>query len=320
MICLNTGLKKNGVEMTLLNRWFIYLHEVFKPLSRLVFSLILYCSIQMMMMILNGEKSISLTFDIIPASITLTLALLYYRVSDEFKDAETDRKFFPERPVPSGRVSLNDLKKLLYLTLFTAFTINIIWNKVFFIFLALFGFAFLMRHWFFLEKLISANRLYAFFSHAPISILGNFFIIGVYCKNSGTPLFSEKTIFCALFFALSGYAWEIARKTRAPHEEVDGYQTYSQILGFKISALWALLFVVGEAFMVFLYAEHLLFSAYLILWILINTVAYAFIIFYFILYHKKGSSFLQPASELHTALIYIPIIVEFAMRYGVKWQ
>src|SRR4249920_1442559 len=128
----------------MLKRWLIYLNEVFLPGSRTLVSLVLAVGIQCLYQAMTGKAPLVLTWDTAGAVATLVLILLYYRIQDEFKDAATDRKFFPNRAVPSGRVHFSDLKALMWTTFALLFIINFAWGLVIVPFLVLFGFALLM--------------------------------------------------------------------------------------------------------------------------------------------------------------------------------
>src|SRR4029453_5562647 len=136
----------------MLRRWLLYLNEVFLPVSRTLVSLILVVGIQWLYQAMLGRAPLLLTWDVVPAVLTLVLILLYYRVQDEFKDAETDRKFFPHRPVPSGRVSVHDLTVLMWTTFVVLIVMNVAWGLVIVPFAVLFVFALFMHKWFFLER------------------------------------------------------------------------------------------------------------------------------------------------------------------------
>ena len=300
----------------MLGRWLLYLNEVFLPGSRTLVALILVVVIQLLYQAMLDRAPLLLTWDTIPATLTLVLILLYYRIQDEFKDAETDRRFFPNRPVPSGRVSFHDLKALMWVTFALLIAINVVWRLVLIPFLVLFVFAMCMHKWFFLERYLSSNRLLAFMTHAPISLIGNYFVLAVYANRFGAPLFTQSAFLVALWFALPSLAWEIARKTRAPFEEIAGYQTYSVLLGSAPAALLSIAFVVAQWGLSFalpvspwyLAAMSVLSACYLIWFVR------------FVRNTRVGSSTLKPAAELYGLLSTAGLVLDLAMTRGVRWQ
>ncbi|MFN9115444.1 MAG: hypothetical protein ACK5XN_35765, partial [Bacteroidota bacterium] len=118
--------------------------------------------------------------EIIIGTLTYALMILYYRISDEFKDADTDQKFFPERPVPSGRVSLGDLQILRTVATFLCLALAFLTPQSIAPFIAYWLFAWLMGKWFFLPKLIGENRILAFVTHSPVGIFASFYLLSLF--------------------------------------------------------------------------------------------------------------------------------------------
>ncbi len=301
----------------MVRRWWIYLREVFRPGARTLFSLALYLGIQLTIQSLRGKAPLEVTGDVGPGVLTLVLVLLYYRLSDEFKDAETDRLYFPERPVPSGRVRLEDLRALLRLTVAALVALHAIWGRARLAFAALLGFAWLMRRWFFLEGVLSRNRLLAFATHAPVSVIANVFVLAVYCNRTGEPLLARDALLVAVWFALPGYAWEIARKTRAPAEEQPGYQTYSGMLGARGSALLALAFVGGHVAGFVAAAPRLAWSPALVLAVGAAAAGAGAVLLRFVADPDTGSRRLRPATELYGFVTAVALIADLIARRGL---
>jgi hypothetical protein len=300
----------------MLSRWLIYLNEVFLPGSRILVSLVLAVGVQCLYQAMLGKAPLVLTWDTLAAVATLVLVLLYYRVQDEFKDAATDRKFFPNRPLPSGRVRFGDLKVLMWTTFVLLFAINIAWGLVILPFLVLFGFALLMHKWFFMEKYIASNRLLAFVTHAPVSLIGNYFVIAVYANRFNAPLLTFSALIAAVWFALPSLAWEIARKTRAPFEEIPGYQTYSAMIGSTNSAMLSIAFVLAQCVLTLFLP---LSPAYIGLLIVV-TMGY---VAWFVRFAWKpaiGSKTLRPVAEIYGLVSTVGLIADLGMTHGILWR
>jgi 4-hydroxybenzoate polyprenyltransferase len=301
---------------TMLRRWLIYLNEVFLPVSRTLISLVLVVGIPWLYQAMLGRSPLAVTWDTVPAVATLVLILLYYRVQDEFKDADTDRTFFPDRPVPSGRVSLGDLNILMWTVFVLLFAINLAWRLVLVPFLVLFGFAVLMHNWFFLRRHLASNRLLAFVTHAPISLIGNYFVLAVYANRFDAPLFTRAAFAVAVWFALPSLAWEIARKTRAPSEEVPGYQTYSAMIGSAPAALLSIGFVVAQCALAFVFPVS---RTYLLILVAI-TVAYTAWFAGFAAGPAIGSARLKPIAEVYGLISTAGLIVDLGITRGIAWN
>ena len=173
-VALEQIIKSIRIESSIFNRWWVYLSEVFLPFSRLLTVILMYLAMHGMFQSTVNDHPIIITLDMIPGVLTIFLLLLYWRIADEFKDHEVDKKFFPDRPIPSGRISILDLRILLGIITTIFIVTNLVWNLVLGWFAILFVFTVLIHFWFFLEELISSNRLLAFITHSPFSLLTNF--------------------------------------------------------------------------------------------------------------------------------------------------
>lgn len=301
----------------MLRRCWTYLNEVFLPVSRTLLSVVLVVGIQWVFQAMLGRAPLVLSLpDSLAAVITLVLILLYYRVQDEFKDAETDRRFFPHRPVPSGRVTFGDLKALMWLTFALLFALHVTWRLVLVPFLVLFVFAVLMHKWFFLERYIAANRLLAFVTHAPVSLLGNYYALAVYAYRFDAPTFTRPGLLSIVWFALPSLAWEIARKTRAPAEEIPGYQTYSALIGSPKAAMLSVAFVLVQCALGFALPASIWYLAMLVA----ITAGYAAWFARFAARPGIGSRSLKPVAELYGLVSTIALLADLGFNRGVSWR
>lgn len=225
--------------MNYLKRLSYYSKEQLHPGSRLFLSFIIAVFVQVLFN-LHFKVTTSWHILLVPALAPFCL-LIYYRVSDEFKDYETDKKYFPDRPVPSGRVYLSDLKSVMVIVSVLGFIINFLMPFAIKEFLAAWVFTVLMGKWFFMEKWIANNRLLAFITHAPVGLFLYWYVIKFYLHFHSKELLESSILALIGFFVLPGLTWEILRKTYLPQDEKEGYQTYSEMLGFKGSLAFGLL-------------------------------------------------------------------------------
>ena len=304
----------------MLKKWINYILEIFQPLQKLIYSVMIFMVIQLSFQAVNDQQSFLITQDSIPAIITLLLVFLYWRVVDEFKDYETDKKYFPQRPVPSGRISLNDLKILLWLTALMQIIINSVWYIVIVPFAVLFMFNYIMGKWFFLEKIFANNRVLAFLSQSPISLILHYYIIAVYCSRFDINLFTWDSFLVAATFSFVGFNWEIARKTRAPEEEEEGYQTYSQMLGYKGSALTVICFTIIPSILMIIFSDFFKFSLPFVIFITIIGFILIVIFLLFMFRPKRFSPFLKGASEIYSLLLFCSIIFYYIFNFGIRWE
>lgn len=203
-----------------------YLSEMF-PISSFIGTLVTAVAIQFVFIKLSG-LSIEFHFSFVTSGIfTVSLSLLL-RIMDEFKDFEDDKKNFPNRPLPSGKVKTKDLKFLGWfcvacIILSSLENIKILIAGIFVLF-----YSYLMLKWFFIENSMRRSLPLALASHHPIVFINICYLIFALSESiPGTDL--SKVIYL-LPVPLIFTNWEFARKIRAPQDETD-YTTYSKIMG-----------------------------------------------------------------------------------------
>lgn len=237
-----------------LKRVSYYSREQLLPFSRLTLSLFMSLFV---LLLISVKHEIKISYDllIIP-TLTVFFLLLYYRISDEFKDFETDKKYFPDRPIPSGRVHLSDLSGLLVAFSTVCIVMNLILPFALKEFFAAWIFTVLMGKWFFMEKWISNNRIIAFVTHSPVGFFLSWYLIRYYLNYFGIRFEAGAYVGIFGFLILPGLSWEILRKTYRPEDEMKGYQTYSAMLGFKGALLLGGFFIVLTAINNYLLISH----------------------------------------------------------------
>jgi 4-hydroxybenzoate polyprenyltransferase len=311
-----TGCNRRKVrDMYLLHRWWLYVNETFLPFSRTALCTLLYAGNMFLYQALIDRHPLVLTHDMLPGVTTLVLMFLYYRIQDEFKDQVTDRSFFPHRPVPSGRVSLQDLRILIWLSIALMVAVNILWGAATGMFFVFLGFSVLMHYWFFMEKILSRNRLLALATHAPFGFFADLFVVAIYTNRCGMPLLSSESMLTALWFSLGGFYWDIGRKTRAPQEEMHGYQTYSSIIGYRGASALALAFIGVQGLLLY----WLPVSGFYIVFFCACSAACAACFLRFFIRPERGSRYLQTSVELFGAGIIIGILIDLAVSRGLQW-
>ncbi|MGF1624409.1 MAG: UbiA family prenyltransferase [Alphaproteobacteria bacterium] len=164
------------------------------------------------------------------------LLFLQLRIADEFKDAEDDRRFRPERPVPRGLVSLRllagiaagsavaELVLALSLAPLVAGLLVMAWAWI--------G---LMTVEFGAGRRLRARPVLYLVSHMAIMPLIALLVTGCVWVQAGLPPPDWVLPFLALAFA-NGCVLEIGRKTWAPEEEREGVETYSSLWGSSRAA------------------------------------------------------------------------------------
>lgn len=301
--------------MRLLQRWWIYISEVFPPGIRIAMSLMFYAGVTCLYQGLANRSPLAVNWDLIPCTVTVLLMYFYFRLQDEFKDQDTDRQFFPHRPVPSGRVKLADLKILMGVNFVVLLALNLVWGRAIVMFLVFLGYSMLMHKWFFIERIMSDNRMLALATHGPFGFFANLFIVAVYVNRYEVPMDIPAGILASLWFSMTCFYWDVARKTKAPREEMPGYQTYSAMIGCRASSALALAFVFVQGGLLALCPVSRLYLA--VFWLCAAGLAAVFI--HFLRNPDRGSSRLQPAAEFFTAAVNVGIITDLIIQRGLAW-
>ena len=238
----------------------------------------------------------------------ISLFFLYIRITDEFKDRETDKKYFPERPVPSGKVKLKALVVLKYFVILLLLVINAIFYKTFIGFLIVFILVFLMENYF-IPRILGNNRILSLITHCPSYGVLYYFLLVIYARNAEMQIFSRDYLLIIVWIWIPLIIWEFARKTWSPEEEMEGYQTYSNMLGYKRATAVVMLLIILHNVLLYFCMNRWKFS-----WIitsLISGLALIFLIISLIFLKKasKRTNKLKLLGEAYMLIVYILIII-----------
>ena len=220
-----------------LGAWF---NERFPPANALLF-FILYLTCAVIARQLQGQIYLSLA-DIVGALVAWSWFLLL-RIFDEHKDYQIDLRNHPQRILQSGLITLAHLRVLgaiaivcqilwsLYLDHWQPGAALLAWALMF-AWTCLMGKEFFCGVW--LEKHLT---LYAF-SHMLVMPL----IVWWLANLGAAGLALETTILWLMALAfVSGFAFEITRKSKGAEEERDSVDSYSRIFGARGAAIVILL-------------------------------------------------------------------------------
>ena len=235
--------------MTILARLWIYQSERF-PLKKTgpllgVYSAASICvSAQLADRPLPGWPAFAVGF-------VLAMALFFQmRVCDEFKDAEDDRRYRPERPVPRGLVSLTEVLMIGILTLPLAAVSAWMWHPpVLWYLILVWVWLAAMTTEFGAPVWLKARPGLYLVSHMAIMPLINLLLTCIeWLPADRIP--SKLWVFLVLSF-VNGCILEIGRKLWSPETEIAGVDTYSRLWGYRAAALvWLWCVLVSLMFMV----------------------------------------------------------------------
>ena len=213
--------------------------------SRLLLCLVVFCEIYFFILLNNGITSFNLGIQEIVGGYTVFAFLMWLRVADDFKDYESDKKLFKDRPLPRGAVTKKDLIIITTIVEVLAIILNIVFmnNLLFFIILYVYGF--LMSKWFFQKSKIQPSLPLALITHNPVQLIINTYIISFTCIKYNLNPITLTTILALWTLYFPALIWEIARKIKAPKDEND-YTTYSKLFGYKKSTKFILILTIVD--------------------------------------------------------------------------
>ena len=226
--------------MQLPNLW-AYLRERFPPVNMALFAVVFLTVRAVARTVPGAEVGPWSAADAL--GIVATIAFFFrLRVFDEHKDFDLDAVHHPQRALQRGLVTLGQLRGLAW----AGTAIEVGWSgsqggAVLAAWAVAAGYSLLMRYEFFVPAYLKPRLVLYAATHMLVMPL----VIG-WLWTASAPLTGPGTTRLALLAALSllgGFAFEIARKTRAPAAERDGVDSYSRVLGLggAIAATLALL-------------------------------------------------------------------------------
>ncbi len=216
----------------MVKRLHIYFKEMYPLALRFLLGIIVFGEIYFILLLNYGVTEFNIGIQELVGSFSIFGFLMFLRIADDFKDFESDKKLFPTRPLPSGRVQKKDLMVALVIMLTAMTVLNAVFmnNLPFYAFLMLYGF--LMSVWFFKKSKIQNSLPLALITHNPVQMVMNIYIISFACIKYQLHPFSLTTFLVAMTLYFPALIWEVSRKIRAPKDETE-YTTYSKIFGYK---------------------------------------------------------------------------------------
>jgi 4-hydroxybenzoate polyprenyltransferase len=221
-----------------------YLALTFPPLLMLPAAAISFASVYFLLEALGRHARLEYTWSAVRAMLTCLLMSLLFRIYDELKDVETDRRLgaagdpkYMERPIVRGLVDEGDLQALRWIVSGLALLVSSFSGTVLLVaFLALYAVMWMSSRWYFWPKM-KDRLILAFVTHNPMTLLLQAYGALAYIVEFGLGALSMGQL-AATLIAQQGVAsaWELARKIRAPEEETD-YVTYSKVLGWRTASL-----------------------------------------------------------------------------------
>lgn len=169
---------------------------------------------------------------VVGVAVVVALGFFFQlRVADEWKDAETDRLYQPERPVPRGLVTLRELTVAALLVAVLQVVLAVALDpRLVVALLAVWAFGGLMTVEFGVRDWLRARPLATLLTHAPIVPFIDAFAVScdVLGNGAAVPAGVGWLVGVSLF---GGSVVEVGRKIRQPADERPGVETYSAAWG-----------------------------------------------------------------------------------------
>ena len=172
-------------------------------------------------------------------AFTALVFFAWLRILDEHKDAEVDRRYRPELPVPRGLITHAELRRVGIALLAAAIALNLLVAPPLLAAIALVSaWAALMTMEFFAPHWLRARPLAYLVTHMAIMPLIDFYTTGLDWLAEGVTPPAALVWFLVLTFG-NGVIVEVGRKIRAPAGEREGVDSYTTAWGLRRApAVW----------------------------------------------------------------------------------
>lgn len=296
----------------MLKRLYIYYKERYPIFLRLLLGLIVFGEIYFIVLLNRGITSFNIGLQEVIGSYTVFAFLLWLRVADDLKDYETDKKLFPDRPLPSGRSKINEVVISCVIFEVIAVILNYLFMPNFVFFIVLYIYGYLMSKWFFQRSKIQPSLPLALITHNPVQAFVNLYIISFTVIKYNLNFINLTTIMTLFTLYFPALIWEVSRKIKNPKKEND-YTTYSKLFGYKKATRFVLIVTIMDIITNFILVWNLSKLSVLVLFILVSWMTYKFIDYmidptrYEIVEKVERYTYLQESTMLLTVVIYLLI-------------
>ena len=263
----------------MLKRLHIYFKERYPIIPRLILGIIVFLEIHFIILLNQGVTSFRIGIQEFVGAYTVFAFLLWLRIADDLKDYETDKKLFPDRPLPSGRVFKKDIVIACIIAEAIAVALNVIfmWDSIIF-FVILYIYGYLMSKWFFQRAKIQPSLPLALITHNPVQAFVNLYIISFTLLKYDLPWLTLTNVMALWTLYFPALIWEVSRKIKAPKDEND-YTTYSKLFGYKDSTIFVLILTIVDIITNFILVWNLNKISVAVLFLLVSWMTWKFIQF-----------------------------------------
>jgi len=291
--------------MTMNNRWWIYQKSRFPVFAHGPMVVIFCLSVMLFSSLQQGE--IPEFARVVGAAVSTLILFFQLRVADEYKDFETDSRYRPHRPVPSGLVSLPELARLAFLGALIQFWIALSTDiGLLPILILVWLYVALMTKEFFVAAWLKKTPSVYLVSHMIVMPVIAFYISAFDWLCACREMPAGLGWLLMLSFGL-GLVLELGRKIRMPAAEQEGVETYSALWGGGTSIfLWA----ASVAIAVLAYAKAVSFIAAGGLYLAIGFAVFFFALIIALSFRANNrnsvaAKLIEPGSGVVAMLLYL---------------
>ncbi len=225
--------------MKYLHKWLWFINERFNPLTYAVMIFVFLGAHYILYLKFFNHSvfpNFSAILNLLPLAMATCLFFFKLRLLDEVKDMGSDALHHPERPLPRGILSKNEVIQAAYILMATEiilFSFYGFWS--FLSALIVVGYSLVMYKEFFIKRWLRAHLTTYAVSHTFVVVLIS---VTIFVSLLGKP-FSEIPREFVYFSFASWFLFnifEFGRKTFAKSEEKKGVDSYSKIFG-KLGAV-----------------------------------------------------------------------------------
>jgi 4-hydroxybenzoate polyprenyltransferase len=220
-------------------RWRAYLKERFPLMAQVLLIISYYSSNQFLaQVLLQPQQPIHYSLRSLLGGITLLCFFFHLRVFDEHKDFKEDCKYFPQRVLQRGIITLKELRIIGGLAIAWELVVGFLLGPAVFVAVVIaLGYSLLMLKEFFLKNWLKKKFLIYASVHMMIMPLLAVMIFSFVTHRYPWEAPSWYWLYAWVGFFVC-FNWEISRKIRSPEQEIEGVDSYTNCLAPMVQPIW----------------------------------------------------------------------------------
>jgi 4-hydroxybenzoate polyprenyltransferase len=301
-------------------RFGAYLRERFPPVANVLLILTYFSSNQFLAVALT-EPGQRMHYDrwSFLGMLMMVLFFFHIRVFDEHKDYEEDCRYFPDRVLQRGWITLRHLEVAGAIAIITQLVIVLARGPQSLAAWAIaFAFTLLMLREFFAREFLKRHFLLYAVSHMLVMPLLSLLVFSFATKRWpwAAPAWFWVYAFVGFFVTFN---WEISRKIRAPEDEIDGVESYTKIFGTYGAAYAVLAIRAIDTALVAAVGYHLRLSHWFyVALVVLYAVCFAGFMQYRLRPTPRHARMMEVYAGMYMIVFDLLVALELAHKYGVR--